>query len=446
MNVEVAHALLGVWPGVDHDTVPTVAEPLGFRYRPHRLKQPAEHPWVDTCDCVQPGQMLSGHDEDMDGSLRLNVAERHRFIIVIDDIRGKVAGNDPAKEAVGHGSVYLGGMNGQTLQDLNARYGGALDRALSARLQGDGELEFFGMMQYQFGYVDEQLQPASTATGKRFRPLLCLFATEAVGGDWEGALTAAAAIELLHNFSLIHDDIEDRDPSRRHRPTVWKLWGEPQAINVGDAVFAEATRTVLSAHPDPAICLQIARSFGDCVLRLTEGQYMDMSFETRGDVLPGEYLRMIELKTAQLIAFSLWAGSLIGGAGPPEQNALHVFGFELGKAFQIHDDILGIWAPREQTGKEVAMDLQNRKKTLPVLLAAAAAAEKERALLQAFFRREHDDLEAVLSVLAATNARHLAEADVTRRMAAADRALAEAGLPPDYEGELRALAAQLTGQ
>jgi geranylgeranyl pyrophosphate synthase len=92
------------------------------------------------------------------------------------------------------------------------------------------------------------------------------------------------------------------------------------------------------------------------------------------------------------------------------------------------------------------MDLQNRKKTLPVLLAAAAAAEKERALLQAFFRREHDDLEAVLSVLAATTARHLAEADVTRRMAAADRALAEAGLPPDYEGELRALAAQLTGQ
>jgi geranylgeranyl diphosphate synthase type I len=337
-------------------------------------------------------------------------------------------------------------MNDHPLQDLGARYGEALDQALAARLRDDGDPVFVGMMQYQFGYVDETLRPASTSTGKRFRPLLCLFAAESVGGRWTDAVTAAAAIELLHNFSLIHDDIEDHDPSRRHRPTVWKLWGEPQAINVGDAVFAEATRTVLASHPDPAVCLEVARRFSDCVLRLTEGQYMDMSFETREDVAPDDYVRMIELKTAQLIAFSLWAGSRIGGADSTRQRALYDFGFDLGKAFQIHDDILGIWAPREQTGKEVAMDLQNRKKTLPVLLAASRAGPQGRSLLESFFRREHDDVAAVLDVLAATAARQEAEEEVARHMRAAGEALETAALPPRYSSELRALAAQITGQ
>ena len=337
-------------------------------------------------------------------------------------------------------------MNGHTLQHLSARYGDALDSALAARLAGDGDPVFFGMMQYQFGYVDEFLRPAATATGKRFRPMLCLFAAESVGGRWEDALTAAAAIELLHNFSLIHDDIEDRDPSRRHRPTVWKLWGEPQAINVGDAVYAEATRAVLSSHPDAAVCLEIARGFGDCVLRLTEGQYMDMSFETRSDVLPSEYVRMIELKTAHLIAFSLTAGGLIGGAALAQRQALQDFGFELGKAFQIRDDILGIWAPREETGKEVAMDLQNRKKTLPVLLAAARAGDAGRRLLQAFLRRECDDVSAILDVLESTGARRQAEEEVSQHMRAAEGALAQAHLPPALALSFRALAAQLTGQ
>jgi geranylgeranyl diphosphate synthase type I len=337
-------------------------------------------------------------------------------------------------------------MSAPPLQDLSARYGRALDQVLTCRLRDDGDPVFVGMMQYQFGYVDEQLRPATTATGKRFRPLLCLLAAEAAGGSWESALTAAAAIELLHNFSLIHDDIEDRDPARRHRPTVWKVWGEAQAINVGDAVFAEATRTVLSCHPDTAMCLEVARGFSDCVLRLTEGQYMDMSFETRTDVLPDDYIRMIELKTAQLIAFSLWAGSRIGGAAADQQRALHAFGFDLGKAFQIHDDILGIWAPREVTGKEEAMDLQNRKKTWPVLLAAARARDDERVLLQTFLDRGHDDVFAVFAVLASTGARQAAEEEVARHMRAAELALKDAALPVQYVEELLALAAQLTGQ
>lgn len=163
-------------------------------------------------------------------------------------------------------------------------------------LPGDHLTGHYGMLRYHMGWLDPQLQPAQVNSGKRVRPVLVLLACEAAGAPADQALPAAAAVELLHNFSLIHDDIEDDSPTRRHRPTVWALWGRPQAINAGDAMFTLA-RTALADLPARGLSagrtLEAFHVFDETCLRLTEGQYLDMSFENRMDVTVDEYLTMI---------------------------------------------------------------------------------------------------------------------------------------------------------
>jgi geranylgeranyl diphosphate synthase, type I len=305
---------------------------------------------------------------------------------------------------------------------------------------------FSAMMAYQFGYVDAQLQPIDVSGGKRFRPLLCLLACEGVGGTLSQALTVAASIEILHNFSLVHDDIEDRDPIRRHRPTVWKVWGEAQGINIGDGMFAAAGRAILDAPVEPTTVLDIARRFGETARALTEGQYLDMSFEARGDVHADEYSLMVEKKTGSLIDFSLWAGARVGGADARTLSGISVFGTELGKAFQIHDDISGIWAAQDRTGKEPGKDLHNHKKTLPVLQAAEHAKEPYRSVLAAYIRSEPVDVSEVIHALDQTEARAHAEERVHRHLGRARQALSEARLEPTAAHSLADLAAELTGQ
>lgn len=228
----------------------------------------------------------------------------------------------------------------------------------------------YGMLHYHLGWMDEQLRPQHSPAGKRLRPMLCLLACTEVGGDPAQALVAGAALELLHNFSLIHDDIEDGDELRRHRPTVWKIWGVPQAVNAGDAMFALAfaalqrlTRRGVSAE----ITLQALQRFTQICLALTEGQHLDMSFEQRSDVTVAEYMRMIQGKTAALVGASVAIGALIGGATAAQVNALQEFGCAIGLAFQIQDDILGIWGNPAVTGKAAGNDILRRKKSLPLL-------------------------------------------------------------------------------
>lgn len=230
----------------------------------------------------------------------------------------------------------------------------------------------YEIMQYHLGWRDEQLQPATAPAGKRIRPILCLLACEAAGGAAERALPAAAGLELLHNFSLIHDDIEDNSPTRRHRPTTWALWGVPLAINVGDGMFsiAHAAFFDLLARgvPEPAVLAALQR-FVEMNLALTEGQYMDMSFEGRLDVSVDEYYAMIAGKTGALLGAAPEIGALVGGASPEVAQAYREYGTSLGRAFQLQDDILGIWGDEKQTGKSAASDILTKKKTLPIVLA-----------------------------------------------------------------------------
>lgn len=239
----------------------------------------------------------------------------------------------------------------------------------------------YGMMRYHMGWVNQQFQPDPAPSGKRLRPMLCLLACSEVGGDPMQALPAAASLEILHNFSLIHDDIEDGDEMRRHRPTVWKVWGAPQAINAGDGMFAlafAAMQRLSERGVAPAVSLAALRIFTQMCLDLTEGQHLDMGFEQRQRVSVGEYMRMIQGKTAALVGASVEIGALVGGASVSQSGALQRFGQAIGLAFQIQDDILGIWGDPAVTGKAAGNDILRRKKSLPILYAINHAQVGER--------------------------------------------------------------------
>lgn len=232
--------------------------------------------------------------------------------------------------------------------------------------------DFTLMMRYAMGWVDENDNPYQQTTGKRIRPLLLLLCSDAAGGDWHKALPAAAAVEFLHNFSLIHDDIEDNSPTRHGRPTVWKLWGLANAINAGDALFTISFYTLhhltQSGLPLDRI-LMIWDAFNQTTVELTRGQHLDMRFEHQAAVSIDEYLSMIAGKSAALVAACARIGALIATNDLSTTENYAAYGLNLGIAFQIRDDILGIWGDPAVTGKSAATDILSRKKSLPVLYA-----------------------------------------------------------------------------
>jgi geranylgeranyl diphosphate synthase type I len=227
--------------------------------------------------------------------------------------------------------------------------------------------EMHAMLAYHMGWEGEGAGPE--ARGKRIRPLLVLLAAAACGDDWLPALPAAAAVELLHNFSLIHDDIQDQSPLRRGRETVWKRWGIAQAINAGDAMFALAQISLLrlSETVSAEVALRGARLFQETTLALTQGQYLDLAYEARGDLTLEAYWPMVGGKTAALLSACTHLGALSAQAPSALCDAYSRFGRLLGLAFQAQDDLLGIWGDAALTGKSAESDLLSGKKSLPVL-------------------------------------------------------------------------------
>lgn len=257
-----------------------------------------------------------------------------------------------------------------SLKQLTAEMLPAIETELQrqvARLDQPRTLPFHEMLTYHMGWTGEGAGPE--ATGKRIRPLLVLLATAACGAEWRSALPAAAAVELVHNFSLVHDDIQDNSDKRRGRTTVWVKWGMPMAINVGDALFVQSNQAMIDlAQNYPAeVVVKAARVLHDTCLDLTRGQFLDMSYEKRTDLGIEDYWPMIGGKTAALLAGCVSIGAILGGADEDTLAAYRSFGNYLGLAFQVQDDILGIWGDEALTGKSAASDLVEGKKSLPVL-------------------------------------------------------------------------------
>ncbi|QRN83936.1 polyprenyl synthetase family protein [Chloroflexota bacterium] len=236
-------------------------------------------------------------------------------------------------------------------------------------------VELGHMLRYHMGWEDNL--PAKASKGKRLRPLIVLLTTGAFGDYPTKAMAAAVAVELLHNFTLIHDDIEDQSPMRHSRPTLWHRYGTAQAINAGDALFSIAQLSMLDLAKtcNQYVVLDATRAFNEMCLHLTQGQSLDISFETRPDVTVEAYKDMIAGKTAALIAYTSGLGALISGQTATEYQKLSEFGRCLGLAFQIQDDILGIWGNPKLTGKSAASDILTRKKTLPNLFGLAQCSE-----------------------------------------------------------------------
>lgn len=301
---------------------------------------------------------------------------------------------------------------------------------------------YYGMIFYHLGWMDENFSPRKERSGKRLRPLLCLLSCEAPGGDWRQALPAAAAVEFIHNFSLIHDDIEDNSLERRHRPTLWSLWGQAQGINAGDGLFLIGRLALHRLSETGVTTDKTALAFkilDQACLQLTEGQYLDLSFEQQHTVNVETYLQMISKKTAALIGCSTHLGALLATDNEELIENYRLFGQHLGVAFQIIDDILGIWGQEEITGKGVGEDIVNRKKSLPVVYAL----ERGDRELKQIYRRQKigpPQVKTVMRTLENLGARKYARRVAQQHSQLALDALEKTGMQNRAQDRLRELA------
>lgn len=281
---------------------------------------------------------------------------------------------------------------------------------------------FYGQIAYHFGWVDTNFLPEQSKSGKLLRPTLLLLAYEAAGA-WNTtakadtnekeylrrALPAAAAIEMTHNFTLIHDDIEDGDTQRHHRSTLWNVWGVPHAINTGDGLFALSRLTlwdVLNEGVEGDIAARLGAVLDKACLVLAEGQYLDISFERRQDISVAMYEDMIARKTGILMSCATEMGALLGTRDQETIDRLHRFGYAMGIAFQVRDDLLGVWASIEELGKTPAGDIYRRKKSLPILHALEHADERDHHYLRQVYTQQtpvsDEQVDAVLAIFERT--------------------------------------------
>ena len=275
----------------------------------------------------------------------------------------------------------------------------------------------YDMMKYHLGWLDDQFVGCNAPRGKSLRSTMCLLSCEAICNDYTKALPAASAVELLHNFTLIHDDIEDGDDKRRHRDTLWKLWGVPQAINTGDAMDIVANLSLLQLNGSikPEVMVEIMRIFNETVIELCEGQYLDMDFQSRDTAGIDEYITMISGKTAALIEASTAIGAMVATDDLDMIDRFRTFGRKIGIAFQIRDDILGIWGDPESTGKSAKNDIRNKKKSLPVIYAMEKSTKRsELKRIYAKERLSDADITQVFDILTDAGALEYTQGEAQR--------------------------------
>lgn len=334
----------------------------------------------------------------------------------------------------------------QRVNDITSRYRDAIVEALHDVLDRR-DLAHAALMRYHLGFEAAAGRRTESSGGKMLRPALCLLCCEAVGGDARHAIPAAAAIELVHNFTLIHDDIEDASDTRHGRDALWRVVGVPQAINAGDGMFVQGQRTLLrmeDAGVSADRVLMASRVLNDACVALCEGQYADIGFETRERVTQAEYEAMIDGKTASLLGASMAIGAIAGGADAATVAAFGECGRKLGRAFQIQDDVLGIWGEESVTGKPVADDIRSRKRSFPIAWAFEHLRGEAVATLASIYAAEavtEADVDIVVSLLDEAEARGVATAEALRWADAGIKALRPLSLVDERRRDIEALAA-----
>jgi geranylgeranyl diphosphate synthase type I len=293
------------------------------------------------------------------------------------------------------------------------------------------------VISYHFGWCDECGDPTSGNGGKAVRPALVLSAASAVGGIPEQALDAAVAVELVHNSSLVHDDIIDGDVTRRHRGTVWSVFGVPAAILAGDAMLALAGQVLAASANRAATCAWsiLAGSVQD----LLSGQLADVALESRGDVRVDECVAMAADKTAALMGSACALGASFAGADPATVISLRLFGQHLGMTFQFVDDLLGIWGDPDITGKPALSDLRTRKKSLPVAGALVADTAPSRRLRDLYLRKKSltdAELTTVADLVAEAGGKAWAQAEAESHLSQALSYLRAVGSDPALANDL----------
>lgn len=332
----------------------------------------------------------------------------------------------------------------QSLPDSLASYRDAV-RVEIEKLIDSGPSSLGNMLRYHMGWVDESGNPCDRPSGKFVRPALCLLSCQAAGGGTSQIMPAAAALELVHKFSLIHDDIEDASHERHHRPTVWTVWGQPQAINAGDAMLTLAYSALFKLKENGITAERIvgsARIVSLACLELCDGQSLDLGYEDRLDITIADYLDMATRKTAALFAASTSLGAYLGKEDTKLEGTFYLFGKELGMAYQIRDDIMGIWGTEERTGKS-ASDIAQKKKTLPVVYALRSSNGEARQKLEKLYSQqsiEGKDIALVTRILSDLGARNYAEHLAEQYYSKAVAQLKASDLDPSSQAPLTEMA------
>ena len=289
-----------------------------------------------------------------------------------------------------------------------------------------------GVIEYHFGWIDQNFEPIASEKGKALRPTVCLLVFEALTGHHRDALPVAACLEMIHNFTLLHDDIEDNDAERRGRPTAWTIWGKPLAINVGDFLYTlsfHQLHRLDRAKFTPDTIFEVQRLISQACLDLTMGQDLDLRFEQSQDVTTAMYLDMVYKKTGALLEASIVSGARLGTSDEAILDAYRDFAQNIGIAFQVRDDMLGIWGDSAKTGKSADNDLRRKKKTLPVLYMLANLSGQRQEQIKTLYANPEplsdEQIAFVRECLEVAQAHHyaqtVADAYIEKSFAALDR-------------------------
>ncbi len=318
-------------------------------------------------------------------------------------------------------------------------YRAVLLDGLRTALAGSSPLS--GIVRRHVGIEDERGADADGA-GKLLRPCLVLFAAEELGARPGAALPAAVALELVHNFSLVHDDIQDRDRTRRGRPTLWAVHGEAEAINAGDLLYAIAFREIASCGGNASSCL------AEATIDMIEGQSLDLSYEGRF-VSIDEYLTMVDRKTGALLRCALELGGIMSAADDAELLSLRELGLALGRAFQIQDDALGIWGDGDVVGKPQGSDVRRRKKSFPAVWTFGHADSADRRVLESIYSGEsveEADVAWVVALMGRLGAPAAADAAVRNHLADAAECLGRVPFSTGGRADIDELIKYLAGR